>query len=49
MRITGGERGEFFMDKNEDGIKTLGFKKAITTPKKPKLRMLIVLCNLTFP
>ncbi|MER3447437.1 MAG: hypothetical protein C4291_11640 [Candidatus Dadabacteria bacterium] len=49
QRITGGERGKFFRDKNEDGIKTSGFKKAITIPKKPKSIFLIGLCNLTFP
>jgi hypothetical protein len=31
---TGGERLDFFDAKDEDGIKTSGFKKAITIPKK---------------
>lgn len=45
----GGERGDCFRDKNEEGIKTSGFKKANTIPKKPKSIFLIGLCNLTFP
>ena len=39
--MIGGERGDLFEAKNEDGIKTSELKKVITIPKKPKSRLLL--------
>ena len=40
---------DFFNIKNEDGIKTSGFKEAITIPKTLVSKTLITSCDLRFP
>ena len=47
--MIGGERGDLFEAKNEDGIKISRFKKVISIRKKLKSRVSLTTLGLKFP